>query len=163
MAAYSQDRLWYVSPTVIRFAPELGIDMAVPLVSTAIIRDLLNMLEVIESTRVDILPSSCTERVLRPIEYNSGGAGPCGEFFYCDSFERRKISDPVTRSLVAAMYTCPMNVFPGWVHNVSDVERTTRDSRRDFIPDHDPYPPAPTATVAPVSYTHLTLPTILLV
>ena len=56
MAAYSQYRLWYVSPTVIRFVCELRMDMAVPLGSTATVRELLEMLEFIEFSHFETLP-----------------------------------------------------------------------------------------------------------
>ena len=50
IAAYSQYRLPYVSPTVIRFARELGMGMEVP-GPAANVRELLEMLDVIESTQ----------------------------------------------------------------------------------------------------------------
>ena len=49
MAAYSQYWRWYMSPTVIRFERELGMSRAVPLGSAANVRELLEMLDVIES------------------------------------------------------------------------------------------------------------------
>ena len=63
MASYSQYRLWYGSPTVIRFVHELDMNMELPLGSAANVRDLLEMLDVIESTRFEALPSSWNKRV----------------------------------------------------------------------------------------------------
>ena len=41
-------------------------------------------------------------------------------------------------------------MLPGWVHSDSDIERTPRGARLDFIPDDDPYLRS-TAAVRPVS------------
>ena len=76
MAAYSQYRLWYVSPTVIRFARELGMGMAVPPRSAANVRELLEMLDINESTRFESLPDSWSERVSRSVDYHPGRSGP---------------------------------------------------------------------------------------
>ena len=81
MTAYSQYRIWYLSPTVIRFARELGMNMEIPLGSTANVRELLEMLDVIESTRFEALPSSWNEPVSRSIDYRPGRSGPRGDLF----------------------------------------------------------------------------------
>ena len=64
---------------------------------------------------------------------------PWGDFFYYDPFEGRKVSEPFALSRAASARTCPINVFPGWVDNDGDTERTPRDARLDYIPDDDPY------------------------
>ena len=164
--------------------------MAVPLGSAANVREILEMLDVIESTRFESLPGSWSERVSRSVDYHPGRSGPGGDFFYYEPFELRKVSEPVALSRAASARTCPINLLPGWVHNDGDTERTPRDARLDFNPDDDPYlrPAAAVRTVSAlhagsddarlipasvhrdevypseaVSYTHLTLPTILLV
>ena len=75
MRAYSQYLLWYLSPTVIRLAPELGVNMAIPLGSAANVRELLKMLDVIQSTQLEALQSSWNERISRSIDYHPGAAG----------------------------------------------------------------------------------------
>ena len=65
MAPYIEYRLWYASSTVIRFAREFIMSMAVPLGSAANIREQLQMLDVIESTLLEGLPNSWSERVSR--------------------------------------------------------------------------------------------------
>ena len=56
---------------------------------------MLKMLELIESTRIETLPRSWTERVSRRIDYHPGRAGPGGDYFYFDLFERHKIGEPL--------------------------------------------------------------------
>ena len=75
MAAYSQYRLLYVWPTVIRLARELGMGMAVTLGSATNVRELLEMLDIIDSTRLESLQESWSERVSRSVDYHPGRSG----------------------------------------------------------------------------------------
>ena len=82
MWAYAEYRLWWVGVDIIKFARQLGVDMVVPLGSYRNVREALEMLDVIESTRFELLPSSWSERTPRDIDYHRGRRGPGGDFFY---------------------------------------------------------------------------------
>lgn len=56
----------------------MGMCMSVALGSCANVREVLELMEVIESTRFTVLPNSWRERTSRPLDYHSGRTGTGG-------------------------------------------------------------------------------------
>lgn len=57
VVAYTEHRFWYVPVDVIAFTQELGMAIADPLGSRANVREVLEMLKIIEATRLELLPN----------------------------------------------------------------------------------------------------------
>ena len=108
--------------------------------------ELLETLDVIQSTLLEALLISWNERVSRSIDYHPGRSGSGADLFYYDSLERRKLIEPVPLSREASARTCPINVLPGWVHKDGYTERIPRDASLEFNLDNDPYLRPATAT-----------------
>lgn len=91
VAAYEEYRLWYIPLDIIAFARELGMAIADPLGSRANIREVLEMLEIIDVTRFELLPTSWRSLSGRVMDYHIHRNDVCGDFFYHDPFMRHKI------------------------------------------------------------------------
>lgn len=141
VAAYAEYRLWYVPPDIIAFARELGMSLAAPLGSRDNVRELSEFLEVIESTRFDSLPATWNCRPNRAVDHHLGGSEASADFFYYDPFLRRKIDEATAKSRAAAYRVIPDDIPVGWDHEEEDVERTRRDTSRDYRPGIAVYPP----------------------
>lgn len=153
MAAYAEYRLWWVPADIIMFARRLELDMAVPLGSYANVREVLEMLRVIETTRFEALPSTWRSRANRATDHHPGRTGIGGDFVYYDPHERRKIDENTARSRASAARVMPGDQPRDWDYDPDEVgqERTPRDSSRDYDPSaHGPVaayvPPAPVAS-----------------
>lgn len=64
-SAYEEYCLWYVPADIISFACVLGMAKAVALGSRAHVREVLEMLDIIESTRFQDLPNTWRDRTIR--------------------------------------------------------------------------------------------------
>jgi hypothetical protein len=131
---YSEYKLWYLPPDVIAGARKLGMAMSVALGSEANVAELMELLEVIESTRFEDVPVSWSARTHRAVDYHPGRLGDGGDFVFYDPWERRKIDPATAESRVAATRVLPMNVAVGWCHNEIPGERSPRDVSRDYDP-----------------------------
>lgn len=58
LAVYSEYRLWFVPPDVVAFPHEVGFSMEVQLGSRANLREVLELLSVVESTNFTMLPEA---------------------------------------------------------------------------------------------------------
>ena len=131
-AAYDEYVLWYVPPDIINFARQLGMAMAVPLGSCANVREVLEMLTVIESTVFSYLPSPWNERTHRATDYHPGPRDEGADFVYYDPWQRCKVDAKTAISRKSATRVVPMDMPYGWMHEEDDRERTPRDASRDF-------------------------------
>lgn len=102
LAVYAEFRLWYVPPDVIGFARDLGMGMKVTLGSHTNVREVMELLEIIESTDFTTLPEVWRDRNPRPVDFHRGGTGRCGDYLYYDTFRRQEIDATTASSRVAA-------------------------------------------------------------
>lgn len=113
IAAYEEYRLWYVPTDIISFARGLSMAMEVVLGSHSNVRKLLEILEVIESTRFDTIPNAWNCRTSRACDYHSGRYAQGGDFVYYAPLSRRKIDQQTAWSRVAATRVTPDYVPTG--------------------------------------------------
>lgn len=83
-AVYLEYLLWYVTPDVIGVDCEVGAGKPIALVSRVNVRECLELFEVIESTRIDQLPSSCSELTNLSVNHHPGRTGAGGDLVYYD-------------------------------------------------------------------------------
>jgi len=139
---YDTYRLWWVPPTVIAFARQLGYAMATALGSESNVDEVLELLDVVEATRFDDLPDAWRDRVThnpnRRVDYHSGCRNPVSDigadFCYYDPWQRVKVSREVAENRAAAVRVTPDNIPSGWEHNEDTDDRPPRDASRDFDP-----------------------------
>jgi len=143
---YDTYRLWWVPPTVIAFARQLGYSMATALGSESNVEEVLELLDVVEATRFDDLPSSWRDRVThnsnRLVDYHSGRRSATSDvgadFVYYDPWQRVKVSREVALNRAAAARVVPDDLPSGWDHVEADDDRPPRDAFRDFDPNVPP-------------------------
>lgn len=139
VTAYVEYRLWYLPPDIVTFARRLGMAMEAPLGSPANVREVLELLSVLEETRFDLLPTSWRRRPARTYDHHPGREGEGADFVYYDPWLRRKISEATAVVRAAAVRVIPDDLTPGWVHLEEDAERTQRDTSVDYVPGGPPY------------------------
>lgn len=108
-------------------------DMEVELWSRANVREVLEMLDIIETTRLEDLPDTWRDRTWRPDDHHPGRTGRGGDSVHYDPWSTQKIDEQTASS--RAVTTCVLtDDFPlGWVHDDKDVERTHLKTSRDYI------------------------------
>lgn len=82
--------LWYAPSDMISLTSELGMAMKVPLGSSANVRKVLEMLETIDSTRLQDLPDGWRDQTIWSIYYYPGTTRLYADLYY-DSWGRDKI------------------------------------------------------------------------
>lgn len=102
MAVYGEYRLLQVPTDIIAFSHEFGMKMRVALGSRASVRTLLELLEIIESSRFQDLPDSWRYRTLRSVDYHPDRMGVGGEFSNYNPWRRQKIYEQTAMSRAAA-------------------------------------------------------------
>lgn len=106
--------------------------MKVPLSSRTFVRELLEFLDVIESTDLTAMPEQWRDRQSRTIDYHQVGTEHCGYFFYYDAFRRQKIDETTVRARSAATWVIPDHLDCGWVYVEEEIARTPRDDKRHY-------------------------------
>lgn len=79
---YIECRLWYVPTYIIAFGRELGFAMEVSLGSRANVRELLEILDIIEAIDFSTFPEKSRFRQLRTIDYHLGRTERGSDFVY---------------------------------------------------------------------------------
>lgn len=102
--------------------------------SRANVRGPFEMLEVIQSTRFETLPSYFSALTVRAASYHSVRTGTGWNFIYDDPWTRMKIDEQRARSRAAAARVVPQDVPIGWVHVEKDTPRTPRNALHDYVP-----------------------------
>lgn len=87
--------MWYIALDIIRFARQLGMVMEVALGSRANICEVMEMLDVLESTRFQSLPGAWSDRTSRSIQYYPGPTGRWADYVLNDPWIRHKIDDNI--------------------------------------------------------------------
>lgn len=134
VVAYAEYRFWYILVDIIVFTRELGMAMAVPFGSRANVRELLEMLEVIEATRSELFPTGYRNRTNRAVHHHLGRCGEGRDMVYYDPFTRRKIDEVTAQSLLSATRIITVYGPIGWEHDENVVERAPRDTMCDYRP-----------------------------
>lgn len=114
VAAYAECWLWYIPVDKISFTGELGMAMGVPLVSRANVREPLDILEVIESTLFDLLPTGWRNRTNSAVDHHLGRCGERGDFFSYYPFPCRKIDEVTAQCQLSPTRIIPDYVPTGW-------------------------------------------------
>lgn len=81
-AAYDEFLRWYVPPDIITFAHPFGMDMEVILGSCANIREVMDLIDYIESTLFSTLPDKWRESSHPAIDYKPGTEEKCENFVF---------------------------------------------------------------------------------
>lgn len=82
IGAHAEYRLFYLPTDIISFARALGMDMEVVLGSRANVCELMKMLEIIESTRLEHLRDAWRDRTFRRDDHHPRRVWEGGEFIY---------------------------------------------------------------------------------
>lgn len=116
----------------IRFARRHVIAMEVALRSLANVRELLNILDEMESTQFSSFLDSWRERMYRAIDYHPATVDEVAYFDTYDPWECRKIDHHTATNRASATRAFPEDMPFGWCHQKIDIKRTTRDESSDL-------------------------------
>lgn len=149
VVSYAEKRLWYVAVDIIAFARDLGTAMTAMFGSRANMHEIFEMLEVIEATRFDFLPTGWRNRTNGGMDHHLGRCDEGGDFIYYYPFARQIVDEGTAKSLLSAIRVIPDNAPTGWEHDENDVEWAPHDTIRDYRPGISMYPP-----LSPIPHTH---------
>lgn len=108
-------------------------DMGIALGSRANVRELFEILEVIDSTRFGTLPSS-RERTVRAVDYHPGRTSTGEDFVYYDPWTSINIYEQSASSRTAATRVVPEDVPIYLVHVDNKTSQTLRNTSSDYVP-----------------------------
>lgn len=135
-AVYREHRLWYVPKDIVAFSRERGFSIKVPLRSRANVREVLELLDVIEATDFTPLPEQWCDRQLPGIDYHPGRTTRGGDFVYYNPWRRHKMDGLSARMSADSPRILPDDLKSGLVNPEEDVERTPHDDIRDYHPSY---------------------------
>lgn len=116
VAVYAVYRLWHVPPDIIGFARNLVMNMSVALGSRAIVRKVLELMEVIESTRFEAFPNAWGDCTLRTLHYHPGRVSTRRDFVYYDPSVSLQTMLRQPSSVHRPPVSCPMAYsWGGWM------------------------------------------------
>lgn len=122
-SAYVGYCLWYVSPDIIRFAGELCMAMEAALGSRADVLKALEMLEIIEWTRLQERLDSWRDRTICSNDYHPGSTGRIGDYIYYDPWRREEICRQMAWSRSNVTIVVADYIPLGWMNDDLNVER----------------------------------------
>lgn len=134
LAAYSEYHLWYVPTEIIAFAQELGFVIEVPVGYSTNIRQVLDLLDIIEATDFTTLQEQCRDRQSLVIYYHTGRTIREGDCVFYDPCRGHKIDERSARMPADATRIISDDLECGWVHTMEDVEWTLHKDTRDYHP-----------------------------
>lgn len=100
--------------------------MKVALGSLANVREVLELLEVIEHTNFETITDTWRERQSRAIDYHLGRTGRGADYVYYDPCRRQKIDELSACTLTDATGVVTDGLDCGWVHPKEDTERNSK-------------------------------------
>lgn len=107
-------------------------EMKFALGSHANVREVLDLLDVIEATTLDNIPETWRQRQFHAIDYHPGRTGHGGDYIYYGLCRRQKIDETPARARAEATRGMPDDLGSGCVRRDEDVERTLRDYSRYY-------------------------------
>lgn len=107
--------------------------MDLSLVSRTNVREVLELLDVIELTQVSSLLDTWSNRTYRTIDYHQGLVYEGAYLVFYDPLERRKIDQLAATNQASSRNVVPEGMIFGRVHKDDGIERNTRDES----PDHN--------------------------
>lgn len=99
------------------------------------------MLQNIEVTRFDLLPTGWRKWCGRAVDHHVGRIGVCGDFGYYDPLRLRKKDEVTAWSRALTVPIVPVNSPTSWEHDEKDVERVPCDTSLHYRPGIAVYPP----------------------
>lgn len=133
IAVDSENGLWYVPAVINTISGALGQGMSVAIGLRSNEPEILEMLEVIESTRFEHLLNAWHKRTFHTVDYHSGWPRLDGDFVYYDPWPRRKIDKCVANLRAITTRYVPNEVATGWEHVENDFDGPTRDESWDYL------------------------------
>lgn len=128
MVVYAEYRFWDVTQDGIAYAHEVGVHMSIGFGSLANVGKILELSEIIESTRFEQLPSSWRGRTSQTVDHHLGRTGAGSDFLYYDTWKLRNIDEMAARSRVSASRIGRNDVNVGCVHDEDEKLRVPRDT-----------------------------------